>query len=347
LLLVVGAVVLLVAAGIVVWLVTRPDERVGGGGGTGPTATQSSGVGQGTTPAERAYQALPRAGALPDSALIVPRDVGGNVDLFVVDADSGATGARLTTAPEQDGSPQISPDRQTVLFLRKQADDTRVLMTVATDGTGERPVFPTPLADCPDPRRPAWNQANPTQLVLRCSPDVGARVLLVTFDGAAQDLDLGVPRVGDVSLSPDGTQLAYWGSDDVTRDGGSIYVLPLDGSAAPTQITDVGPGIDADPIWSPDGSQLAFRREVGDGERRVMLMGTDGSDVRQLTDGPGLDQDPAWSPDGARIAFKSDRPPAVGPVGEHVWIVDGTGGDPTQLDDQGATAPNEPAWGAR
>ena len=63
-LLVAAAVVLLVAAGVVVWLVTSDGDTGGPGGGSPSTganssAAQSSQIGQGTTPAEVAYQALP------------------------------------------------------------------------------------------------------------------------------------------------------------------------------------------------------------------------------------------------------------------------------------------------
>ncbi len=60
------------------------------------------------------------------------------------------------------------------------------------------------------------------------------------------------------------------------------------------------------PVWSPDGSRIAFDSEVGDAND-VLTIAADGSDVRRLTDSVGVSGDPGWSPDGSLIAFEADR----------------------------------------
>ena len=67
-----------------------------------------------------------------------------------------------------------------------------------------------------------------------------------------------------------------------------------------------------DPVPSPDGRWLAFRGErldrlEGHALGRICLVGTDGSELRQVTDGPNDDGEPRWSPDGTRLSFRSDR----------------------------------------
>jgi dipeptidyl aminopeptidase/acylaminoacyl peptidase len=50
------------------------------------------------------------------------------------------------------------------------------------------------------------------------------------------------------------------------------------------------------PAWSPDGSQIAFNAETGEG---IFVMRADGTGVRYL--GPG--SNPDWSPDSRRLVF--------------------------------------------
>jgi TolB protein len=63
---------------------------------------------------------------------------------------------------------------------------------------------------------------------------------------------------------------------------------------------------DGRPVWSPDGSQLAFSSRR-DGNLDLWLINADGTNLRRLTSHPADDRYPAWSPDGAKIAFASDR----------------------------------------
>jgi Tol biopolymer transport system component len=86
-----------------------------------------------------------------------------------------------------------------------------------------------------------------------------------------------------------------------------IYVLHTDGTEA--RLTSQ-PGADVLPVWSPDGSRLAFslsRRQDKEGSLDIWVMNADGGDLVQLTDHRGDDRRAVWSPDGTHLAFMSER----------------------------------------
>jgi Tol biopolymer transport system component len=95
---------------------------------------------------------------------------------------------------------------------------------------------------------------------------------------------------------------------------GDIFVINADGTGR-TQLTD-NPAEDFDPVWSPDGMQIAFRSHR-DGDEEVYLMSSDGSNQRNLSNAPnGGDYSPAWSPNGEWIAFMSDRA-----GNNNIWVI--------------------------
>lgn len=120
---------------------------------------------------------------------------------------------------------------------------------------------------------------------------------------------------GDVS--PDGTRIAYINNGA----GGEydIWVAPLDGSEG-AAITDF-PERDATPRWSPDGTQILFRR-ITDGLSEIWIMGADGTDPHRLIDNGVDSYDPRWSPDGTAILFTTA---AAGSMDIWTAAADGTG----------------------
>jgi Tol biopolymer transport system component len=63
---------------------------------------------------------------------------------------------------------------------------------------------------------------------------------------------------------------------------------------------------DASPVWSPDGSKIAFHTNRDD-NYEIYVMNTDGSAQTNLTKESGSeDAYPSWAPDGSRIVFASE-----------------------------------------
>jgi WD40 repeat protein len=84
-----------------------------------------------------------------------------------------------------------------------------------------------------------------------------------------------------------------------------VFTVAADGTHK-TRLTDL-PTNQFHPVWSPDGTRIAFDAQSDDGEMQILVMDADGSNVQTLTDGPGWNYLPAWSPDGDRLAFVSTR----------------------------------------
>ena len=130
-------------------------------------------------------------------------------------------------------------------------------------------------------------------------------VLCVTVGSLGSDDSL--PLTGARALQFD-TQEVTWLSLDVAPDGttlvfdalGDLYELPINGGEA-TQLT-AGMAFDSQPVYSPDGSKIAF---VSDrrGKEDIWLMDRDGSNLRALSDSTNdaLFASPSWSPTGDHV----------------------------------------------
>src|SRR5512143_126831 len=64
------------------------------------------------------------------------------------------------------------------------------------------------------------------------------------------------------------------------------------------------PGEESFPVFSPDGSQIAFSRQIG-GNWDVYVMPAGGGEARQITFHPRNDYATGWTPDGTSILFMS------------------------------------------
>ena len=125
----------------------------------------------------------------------------------------------------------------------------------------------------------------------------------------------------DYTVSPDGAWLVYTakvlpGSETAWSTNWDLWAVPTDGSAAPRNLTSGNEAWDASPVFSPDGTTLAYlamKRPGYESDRfRVTLMDWPAGTKRVLTE--SWDRSPrgiVWSPDGATLYATADN------VGNH------------------------------
>jgi dipeptidyl aminopeptidase/acylaminoacyl peptidase len=210
-------------------------------------------------------------------------------------------------------------------------------------------------------------------------------IWLAPVDGSAppRRFTWGPKRDSDPRWSPDGSRLAFVSErpsgteKEKEKDedkAGQLFVIPVTGGE-PMRLTSLKEGV-SEPVWSPDGSSIAFSSRVPDpaydekdarkrrprrftrlqykfdtegwtGDRRQHLftVPADGSSPPwQLTSGDHEDGHPTWSPDGNRIAFVSGRHEDwdIDPARD-VYVVDASGGEPRRLTGTDGIC-DEPSW---
>jgi Tol biopolymer transport system component len=102
---------------------------------------------------------------------------------------------------------------------------------------------------------------------------------------------------------------------------------------------------DANPVFSPDGANLAFGRKYLDiarwtPGRQLWLMHADGAEARPLTDEANFNHyDFAWNPTGDQLAYVRFNKDTLTEPPE-IWLINADGSNATQL----ITGGYSPQW---
>ncbi|MBD5291702.1 MAG: S9 family peptidase [Bacteroides sp.] len=115
------------------------------------------------------------------------------------------------------------------------------------------------------------------------------------------------------AFSPDSKQLIYVsrklkGMDYAFSTDSNLYLYDIEQAKTVKNLTEGMPGYDTDPVYSPDGSQLAFlsmaTAKYESDKKRLMVMDMKSFEMRDLTaDWKYWPEELAWEPDGKSIVF--------------------------------------------
>lgn len=268
-------------------------------------------------------------GYSPDGKMIAfesSRD--GNGEIYRMNVNGGEL-VRLTNRKQNDWGPVWSPDGQKILFYSDLGNYNWDILVMAVDGSNQINItknkkFNTGANWSPDSTHIAYKSS--TFSTSLDSPDDDA-LYIVRADGIGRQQ---LPSPGDYTMpdrpvwSPDGTKLAFSYTqvkkEEKTENGEStlstntfvsVGIINADGSKflqlheEPYTLNPYSPSDFADPVWSPDGSQLAFISKL-DGYTEIYLINVDGSNLLRLTNSE-IDHkgNIAWSPDSSHILFTS------------------------------------------
>jgi dipeptidyl aminopeptidase/acylaminoacyl peptidase len=148
--------------------------------------------------------------------------------------------------------------------------------------------------------------------------------------------------IEEIAIAPNDNEVVFT-SKMVAREAAwstnsDLYSVPADGSAKPTALTTANPATDSTPVFSPDGTKLAYLAMGRPGfeadRQRIVVMDWKTKATTRITE--AWDRSPneiAWSRDGKTIFATADN------LGRHaLFAVAAQDGHVTTLVDKGATS---------
>jgi dipeptidyl aminopeptidase/acylaminoacyl peptidase len=197
----------------------------------------------------------------------------------------------------------ISPDGRTIAFEWRQGGDWQIFTVDARGGEPRRLTEIDDPCGCPKYSRDGrYLYFARDDRGSECHDIYRYEIAAGTFENLLPDTP-GLSISPDFHLSPDGTRIAF------SREHGESYAAafmpaaPSPGGEAIALLAD-DPYTDFSPVWSPDGSKVAFWAETYGQDAAVLIVDVASGETAAIGgDEPTLAWSPRWSPDGSSIAF--------------------------------------------
>ena len=202
---------------------------------------------------------------------------------------AGGTPVRLTDRLGALTGPEISPDGESIVFMRSPpATDEYELWVMDRDGANPHRLFETRGWD------PTWSPDG-NQILFASDRDGPIQLYEANLDGTDIRRVTQLPAIrGRSDWSPQGLITTYSG-ESWKRE---IFVLQADGSDV-RQVSPAG-GNSQGPSFSPDGGWIAFTAYFDRMDDihgcEIYIIRVDGTDLRRLTNNDYCDYQPRWGP---------------------------------------------------
>ncbi len=260
--------------------------------------------------APRAFERTTAAGH-PDTMALVSRQSGKN-EIYLMHVSASGTGSNLIRLLPGDtyaeDYPNWSPNGRLLVFIRML--DGSAIYVVSDRGTGLRRLSPTPGFDVTPSWSPNGSQIVYTRLLQRPMPRHPAPMTdidVMNANGTGNRVILADTRFSVEPRWSVRNKIVFMSlMDSGNLPGLQLYVMNLNGTGLHRLTYGAN---NAEPSWSPDGTQIAFGSDrQGGGLLNIFVMDADGRDVRQLTHFRSPDEAGVtnWSPGGRQIAFQCD-----------------------------------------